>query len=258
MPNIFAILNVTTGTIAFTPNTSTQGALIDAYRGHKVVYMPSFELNADDVLDYHGDHFTSFEALFDKHGVDALSETFIYDSVYQSKALNAASTATTIQPKEDITMQTLTVYQRHDTTTVQKFLEDTFCPDEVDFEAIIDCLMTQDDDFTVDEVRFISEGTIDETLGQEISETLGYFNADFIAEHSPMPYEAAKALQEANEHEALGSALRAMLDSEQLTAFAEAYASHDGYGHHFNSYDGSTYEVVFNGTLYHVFAQFSH
>lgn len=38
-----------------------------------------------------------------------------------------------------------------------------------------------------------------------------------------------------------------------MVEFAQAYSSVDGYGHHFNSYDGNEEEITINGNDYIVF-----
>lgn len=74
---IFAVLVHSTGSIAFFPNSTTFGEIAKCYEDSRVTYMPHFQLEDDDVLNYCGKEFTSFEALVKQYGYDALNETLI-------------------------------------------------------------------------------------------------------------------------------------------------------------------------------------
>lgn len=74
---IFAVLVHNTGNIAFFSNSTTFGEIAKCYEGCRVTYMPHFQLEDDDVLNYCGEEFTSFEALVKQHGYNALNETLI-------------------------------------------------------------------------------------------------------------------------------------------------------------------------------------
>ncbi|CAH9013853.1 conserved hypothetical protein [Vibrio phage 501E54-1] len=135
----------------------------------------------------------------------------------------------------------------------------TFCEglhSEPCFREVLGCILNEETDFEVNNVRFISDETIlsvmvDEIFGDDY--ILGCFNASFIAENSDIPLEMIAACQEAEAHEAIGKGLNATMDQDEKESFCEEYASADGYGHHFNGYDFSEEEFNFNGVEFHVF-----
>ena len=75
---IFAVLVHNTGSISFFPRSTTFGEIASCYKNSRVTYMPHFQLEDDDVLNYCGEEFTSFESLFATYGEEALHDTFIY------------------------------------------------------------------------------------------------------------------------------------------------------------------------------------
>lgn len=135
----------------------------------------------------------------------------------------------------------------------------SFCEDQTSdpsWRDVLQCLLNDEQDFEVDNVRFIDSDVILSVMVDEIFSddyTLGCFNAEFIADNSGLNYELVKACQQADAYSAIGQALNDTLDEEQKEAFCGAYASADGYGHHFNRYDFSESEFSFNGKMYHVF-----
>ncbi len=136
----------------------------------------------------------------------------------------------------------------------------SFCEDQhssPDWREVLSELQSGADDFTVDNVRFISDDSILSVMVDEIFNgddyMLGCFNASFIAENSSLNYELVEACQQADAYSAIGKALNDTLDEDQKEAFCEARARADSYGHHFNHYDFSESEYRFNGKLYHVF-----
>ena len=74
---IFAILVIASGDVSFVTNDITFGEVATYYPNQEVIYMPHFQLEDDDVLNYCGEEFTSFEALVEQYGYDALNETLI-------------------------------------------------------------------------------------------------------------------------------------------------------------------------------------
>lgn len=135
----------------------------------------------------------------------------------------------------------------------------TFCESldsEPSWREVLQAVLYGEDDFEVDNVRFISDDSILSVMVDEIFDdnySLGCFNADFIARNSDLNYELVRACQEAESFEAIGKALNETMAQEEKEYFCEEYASADGYGHHFNRYDFSEEEITINGTLYHVF-----
>lgn len=124
------------------------------------------------------------------------------------------------------------------------------------FREIVESVNNDESDFEVNNVRFIKDSEIlsvmvDECFGDDY--TLGCFNASFIAENSNLNYELVEACQNSEAYEAIGKALNATLDQDAAERFCEEYARADGYGHHFNHYDGNSEEITIDGVLYHVF-----
>jgi len=94
-------------------------------------------------------------------------------------------------------------------------------------------------DFEVDSYRFIHKDNIDAIMCEELESdeyVLGCFNAGFIAEHTDIPLAMIEACQKSDAFQAIGEAI---LNGGHISDIQEAYASADGYGHHFNHWDGS-------------------
>ena len=109
------------------------------------------------------------------------------------------------------------------------------------------------DDFEVDNVRFIKESKIISILADELADDeycLGCFSSWFISSHLEIDDCIISTMQEAEAFEAVG---KLILHNDDMEGFAEDYASADGYGHHFNSYDGNMEELTIEGELYYVF-----
>ena len=74
---VFGILVIASDYVSFVTNDVTFGEIATYYPNQEVIYMPHFQLEDDDVLNYCGEEFTSFEALVEEYGYDALNETLI-------------------------------------------------------------------------------------------------------------------------------------------------------------------------------------
>lgn len=124
-----------------------------------------------------------------------------------------------------------------------------------DWKEVLQNILDNKDDFEVDNVRFIKDSAIDEIQQDELSSDeyiLGCFNADFLSDVTGIDCEVFEAMQKADAYEAIG---KLILSLDKLGELQEAYASADGYGHHFNSYDSGEEEIRVNGETYHVFDQ---
>jgi len=122
-----------------------------------------------------------------------------------------------------------------------------------DHKEVLSFLADKEIDFTVNDVRFIKTSEIDQILADELESdlyTLGCFTAWFIADQTKLPIEMIEACQKSEAYEALGEGIKATCD---MLDFAKAFVSADGYGHHFNGYDGSEEEINLLGTDYIVF-----
>jgi len=135
----------------------------------------------------------------------------------------------------------------------------TFCNNltsQPDWREVVENIIGSEVDFTVDNVRFINTDDILEIMADEIFSDeyiLGCFNAGFIANNSDLNYELVKACQNAEAYEAIGKALNATMTHDEKENFCAAYASADGYGHHFNGYDFSEEELATSKGFFHVF-----
>lgn len=129
----------------------------------------------------------------------------------------------------------------------------TFCDNNNidDWKEIAENLINTEDDFEVNDYRFIRSSKIDAIQQEELTNDLyilGCFNADFIADNTNLSYNAVTALQDADAYEALGEIMEPNIEEIQ-----SEYARLDGYGHHFNRYDGNEIEQEFIGEDYYVF-----
>ena len=136
---------------------------------------------------------------------------------------------------------------------VKTFTEDLFSTPN--YREVLENVLNDNNDFEVENVRFILADDIDEIQAEELTQDLyclGCFNASFIAEQCNWPIELVEAAQKGDAYEALGKAIE---DNTDMFEFAQAYSGADGYGHHFNSYDFGEEEIEINGKTYYVFDQ---
>ncbi len=109
------------------------------------------------------------------------------------------------------------------------------------------------DDFEVNNVRFIAGAKIDEIQQQELESDLyilGCFNASFLSTILDVDADVIEAMQQAESFEAIG---KWIVQTGKLEELQQDYASLDGYGHHFNSYDFGEVEMIINDRHFHVF-----
>ena len=122
-----------------------------------------------------------------------------------------------------------------------------------DWREVVQSVLDGEDDFTVDNVRFIADSVIDEIQTEELGDdeyALGCFNSRFLSGILDIDRDAIKAMQKAEAFEAIGKLIKSL---GRLGDIQAAYSKDDGYGHYFNSYDSGEEEITINGTLYHVF-----
>lgn len=108
---------------------------------------------------------------------------------------------------------------------------------------VAQAMCDEERDFEVDCYRFIHKDNIDEVQQDELQSdlyTLGCFNAWFLADVLEIDLDVIEAMQESEAFEAIGKLVVSMDKVEELQA---GYASADGYGHHFNHYDGNEEEI---------------
>ena len=122
---------------------------------------------------------------------------------------------------------------------------------DIDFRELTEQITDENDDFEIDNYRFIKVSEIDTIQQDELKSdlySLGCFNASFIAENTNIPYNAIVALQKADAYESLGEMME-----DDIEAIQEEYSRLDGYGHHFGRYDGNEYEITLNDVDYYYF-----
>jgi len=139
-------------------------------------------------------------------------------------------------------------------SSVKQVIE--FCNDldsTPDWRDVIGHIESGDDDFEVGNVRFIKADAIDKIQQEEMENDLyilGCFNAWFIADAIGIDTDVIEAMQKAEAFEAIGKLIISLGKLEEMQA---SYASADGYGHHFNHYDGNEEEIEIEGVSYYVF-----
>jgi len=108
---------------------------------------------------------------------------------------------------------------------------------------IVQNMLDDNSDFSVDDYRFIHEDDIDKILEDELGSDeymLGCFNAWFLADILDIDLDVIEAMQKAEAFEAIG---KLVISMGKLHDLAKGYRNADGYGHHFSSYDGSEEQI---------------
>lgn len=80
--------------------------------------------------------------------------------------------------------------------------------------------------------------------------TLGGFNAWFIADCIDIDQDVIVSIQAAGAYEAIG---KLIISLGKIEAMQEKYSQMDGYGHHFNYYNGNEETITVNSVKYYVF-----
>lgn len=122
------------------------------------------------------------------------------------------------------------------------------------WREVLDNILSDESDFEVDNVRFIDSEHIDEIQTDELESDeyiLGCFTDHAIAHATGWPIALIEAAQKGESYEEIGKAMT----REHIEALQQYYSSCDGYGHHFNRYDGNEEELWIDGKTYHVFDQ---
>ena len=118
---------------------------------------------------------------------------------------------------------------------------------------VVEKILSGIQDFEVGGVRYIHADVILSVLVEELTNDeyiLGCFAAGCIAEATGWPAVLIEAAQKGGAYAEIGAAM----DADQVRRLAEIYSSADGFGHHFNVYDGGEEELrVEEFGLFHVF-----
>ena len=103
------------------------------------------------------------------------------------------------------------------------------------------------------EYSVLTEEEADETVAEDIEQSLWAFNASFIVDNTELPSEAEemiKGFQEAK-CEGANDTIRAMI--VDMEAFVEAAVAADGRGHFISGYDGEENEATVGETTYYIY-----
>lgn len=123
--------------------------------------------------------------------------------------------------------------------------------DSADVQQLNEEIKSGETDIEAGDCRFIDDDYIDDILEDELlSDTyiLGSFAPWFIADILDIDVEAVEPMQASGAYAGLGQ-----LMAKHSYEVAKKYAGIDGYGHHFNSYNGEDIEISINGQLWHAF-----
>ncbi len=132
----------------------------------------------------------------------------------------------------------------------------SFCENlasEPDWKEVLTEIIAGFDDFEIDNVRFIKADCIDKIQQDEMKSDLyclGCFNSWFISDCIDIDRDVIEAMQKAEAYEAIG---KLIISLGKLEEMQEEYARLDGYGHHFNRYDGNEETITVNNVEYYVF-----
>ena len=122
---------------------------------------------------------------------------------------------------------------------------------DIDFRELTEQITDENNDFEIDNYRFIKVSEIDTIQQDELKSDLyilGCFNADFIEDNTNLSLKVVQALQKAEAFEELGE-----LIVDDIETIQSEYVRMDGYGHHFGRYDGNEHETVLNDVEYYYF-----
>ena len=122
---------------------------------------------------------------------------------------------------------------------------------DIDFRELTEQITDENDDFEIDNYRFIKVSEIDTIQQDELKSDLyilGCFSDWFIADNTDLSLKVVQALQKAEAFEELGE-----LIVDDIETLQSEYSRLDGYGHHFGRYDGNEYEITLNDVEYYYF-----
>ena len=122
---------------------------------------------------------------------------------------------------------------------------------DIDFRELTEQITDENDDFEIEDYRFIKVSEIDAIQQDELKSdlySLGCFNDWFIADNTNLSLKVVQALQKAEAFEELGE-----LIVDDIETIQSEYVRMDGYGQHFGRYDGNEYEITLNNVEYYYF-----
>ena len=113
-----------------------------------------------------------------------------------------------------------------------------------DWREVVENIENRENDFEVNNYRFIDSESIDDIMQSELESDLyllGCFRSWFLADLLGVDGDVIQSMQEAEAFEAIGKLIISLGKLEELQ---EKYASIGGYGHHFNRWDSSEHEIT--------------
>lgn len=116
------------------------------------------------------------------------------------------------------------------------------------------CLLVEEDHTDIDDDYSVyTDEEADEQAKEYIEEAAWAFNADFIIDHSSLPYEAREMIKffQREKCEGANDTILALIDD--FDEFVSDAISADGRGHFLSSYDGCENEEKINGTWYYIY-----
>ena len=134
---------------------------------------------------------------------------------------------------------------------IKSFCENTIQID--DWREVVENIASGDTDFEVNDHRFIHTDDIDQIQQDELSGdlyALGCSNAGFLSYILEIDCDVIASMQQSGAYEAVGKLIISMGALEEIQS---EYVSMDGYGNHFNHYDGNEHELDTPDGMYHVF-----
>jgi len=105
------------------------------------------------------------------------------------------------------------------------------------------------------EFRVLTDEEADKAAEEYIKGSLWAFNADFIIDHSKLPYDAIEMVKGYQESKCEGAndTIEALI--EDMDEFVKDAISADGRGHFMSSYDGEENEETVEGETFYIYRQ---
>ena len=116
------------------------------------------------------------------------------------------------------------------------------------------CLLIEDDYTDIDDNYSVyTDEEADEAAKEYIKESVWAFNADFIINHSKLPYEAIEMVEgfQSAKYDDANDTILALIDD--FDEFVSDAISADGRGRFLSYYDGEENEEVVNGETYFIY-----
>jgi hypothetical protein len=104
-----------------------------------------------------------------------------------------------------------------------------------------------------DKYMVLTDEEADQKAADYIKDSLWAFNADFIIDHSKLPYEALEMVQSFQQEKCEGAneTIEALI--EDMDGFIEDAIGADGRGHFLSSYDGHENEETVEGITFYIY-----